>query len=177
MRHIEHPAVPEGTRSRAADAAAAGTSVRRKDPVLRLTYNGELLQELTFSGSRLLIGRSEHNDVIIDSEFVSRHHVLLVRHGAATLLMDLNSANGTYVNSWRVANRMLAHEDMIMIGDHGIKFIHEGAPDRATLEGAGFDDTVVRTSMQDMLKESEEEDTTLMPAERKVTAESRDDTR
>lgn len=167
MQHIEYPAIPESTASGGSEKARR----QAKDPVLRLTYNGEILQQFKFERSRLLIGRSDHNDIQIDSEFISRHHVLLVRHGDATLLMDLNSANGTYVNSWRVSNKMLAHEDTIMIGDHGIKFIHEGAPARAVLEGAGFDETVVRASMKDMLKSLDEDDTTLMP-ERNVMPES-----
>ena len=165
IRHIEYPAIPESTRTSGSEKAGA----KERDPVLRLTYNGEILQQFKFEDSRLLIGRSGHNDIQIQSEFVSRHHVLLVRHGNATLLMDLNSANGTYVNSWRVSNKMLAHEDTIMIGDHGIKFIHEAAPEAAAIEGAGFDDTIVRASIQDILKVADEDDTTLMP-ERRVTS-------
>jgi type II secretory pathway predicted ATPase ExeA/pSer/pThr/pTyr-binding forkhead associated (FHA) protein len=172
LKHIEYPTIPESTRSRVSEIKPAGTgSQPAKDPVLRLTYNGEILQEFTFRGSRLLIGRSEHNDLKIESEFISRHHILLVRHGASTLLMDLNSANGTYVNSWRVANKILAHEDTIMIGDHGIKFIHEGAPDQAVLEGVGFDDTIVRSTVKDLLNVYEDDDTTLMP-DRKVMQDS-----
>jgi general secretion pathway protein A len=167
MRHIEYPTVPENTRNSGREAADR----QAQDPVLRLTYNGEVLQQYKFEDSRLLIGRSEHNDIQIESEFISRHHVLLVRHGASTLLMDLNSANGTYVNSWRVSNKMLAHGDTIMIGDHGVKFIHEGAPELAAIEGEGFDDTVVRASMKDMLKVYDEDDTTLMP-ERDLVSES-----
>jgi type II secretory pathway predicted ATPase ExeA len=166
LEHVEHPAIPASTLS-----GATGIGRRlAKDPVIRLTYNGEVVQQFKFTGTRLLIGRSEHNDIQIESEFISRHHVLLVRHGDSTLLMDLNSANGTYVNSWRVANKILAHEDTVMIGDHGIKFIHEGAPNQVALEGKGFDDTVVRATMKDMLV-GPDDDTTIM-TERKAAPES-----
>lgn len=169
LRHVEYPAIPDSTRGRTSGEFLSDMVGRRaRDPVLRLTYNGEMLQELKFEGARLLIGRSEHNDLKIESRFVSRHHALLVRHGASTLLMDLNSANGTFVNSWRVSNKMLAHEDTIMIGDHGITFIHENAPPRIGLEGAGFDETIVRKTMKDLESVLVEEGTELLPKRDKL---------
>ncbi len=169
MRHIEYPSIPDSTRP------GAG-SQRTRDPVLHLIYNGEVVQKKLFDGSRLLIGRSEQNDLIIESKFVSRHHALLVRHGASTLLMDLNSANGTFVNSWRVSNKMLTHDDMITIGDHGIKFIHVSAPDRAELQAAGFDDTIVRASMKKILHVFDEDDATLMSEKLVVQEITRENT-
>ena len=84
---------------------------------------------------RMLIGRSEHNDLSIDSRFVSRHHMLLVRHGSSTFLMDLNSTNGTYVNSRRVSNHVLIDNDIITVGHHRIKFCDPHAKQRGTLDG------------------------------------------
>ena len=106
---IEHPPVPKSTRPDMTDADSleADGSVR-KGPLLFLSRNGETLRKIRFCGSRLLIGRTEHNDLHIESKFVSRHHALLVRHGNSTLLMDLNSANGTFVNSRRISNQVLA---------------------------------------------------------------------
>ncbi|MGI9203361.1 MAG: FHA domain-containing protein [Woeseiaceae bacterium] len=135
----------------------------RKHPLLYLTHNGKTLQKIKFEGSRLLIGRSAHNDVTIDSRFVSRHHTLLVRNGASTLLMDLNSANGTYVNSWRVSNQVLLNNDLITIGEHGLKFIDAAAQDRAALENTSFNDTVVMQSMEDMRRVLAREHTDIIP--------------
>ena len=45
-----------------------------------ISHDGETLRELIqLTCSRLLIGRSEHNDIAINSKFISRHHALLVR--------------------------------------------------------------------------------------------------
>ena len=46
-------------------------------------------------------------------------YALLVRHGSDTLLMDLNSANGTYVNSRRVSNQVLANDDVVTAACEG----------------------------------------------------------
>lgn len=136
---------------------------QRKHPLLYLTHNGKTLQKIRFEGSRLLIGRSAHNDVTIDSRFISRHHTLLVRNGSATLLMDLNSANGTYVNSWRVSNQVLLNNDLITIGEHGLRFIDVAAQDRTVLENTSFNDTVVMQSMADMRRVLAREHTDMIP--------------
>lgn len=165
IRDIEHVATPRRTDFGArVDDEPAKTENQRKHPLLYLTHNGKTLQKIEFEGSRLLIGRSMHNDVTIDSRFISRHHTLLVRNGASTLLMDLNSANGTYVNSWRVSNQVLLHDDVITIGEHGLKFVDAAARDRAALENTSFNDTVVMQSMEDMRRVLAREHTETLPA-------------
>ena len=161
---IEHPTIPEGTGT----AGVAGSDIAAspnspKNPYIFLTHNGKSLQKIEFKGSRLIIGRSQHNDVTVDSKFISRHHTLLVRNGTSTLLMDLNSANGTYVNSWRVSNQVLQHNDVITIGEHGLKFVHVAAQHRTTLEETHFNDTTVMQSMADMRRVLAREHTEVMP--------------
>ena len=129
-----------------------------------LTRNGETLKKIRFDGTRLLIGRAEHNDVSINSKFISRHHALLVRHGSSTLLMDLNSANGTFVNSRRVSNQVLANDDIITLGDHGLKFVDPGAKRRESVEGISLDDTVIMLTLDDMRRVLARENTAILPA-------------
>src|SRR5690606_33209288 len=62
------------------DAAIDWTADAPEPPKLIVTRDGETLEELVMQGPRFLIGRAEHNDLRINSRFVSRHHVLLVRH-------------------------------------------------------------------------------------------------
>jgi len=148
----------------AAEDALPGPASRRAGPLLFLTHNGRTLRKIRFEGNRLLIGRAEHNDLSIDSKFVSRHHALLVRHGSSTLLMDLNSANGTFVNSRRISNQVLANDDVITLGDYGLKFVDHGAKRRQSVEGISLDETVVMMTMDDMRKVLARENTAIMPA-------------
>ena len=113
---------------------------------------------------RLLIGRSEHNDISICSRFISRHHALLVRHGNATFLMDLNSTNGTFVNGKRVSNHVLLHDDVVTVGHHKIKFDDPFATNRHELEGAAFADTAIMKTLEDMRNLLAQENTALLPA-------------
>ena len=163
---IESPVLPQGTWDDAGLAEAeqkAGLPPRA--PTLYVSFDGETLHELAFENPRLLVGRSEHNDVPIASKFVSRHHAMLVRHGNATFLMDLNSTNGTFVNSKRVSNHVLVHNDVVTIGNHRIKFNDPHATERGALDGFEFADTEIMKTLDDMRKLLARENTEIMPVQ------------
>lgn len=162
---IERPIVSAPRRPQMAETAPAlATEDYSGPPRLLLTLNGKTLKDITIDRPRLLIGRSEHNDLCIDSRYISRHHVLLVRHGKATFLMDLNSANGTYVNSRRVSNHVMQHNDIVSIGQHGLKFIDVAAVESTGIRGPGFADTVVMKSLEDVRRLLARENTVSLPA-------------
>jgi type II secretory pathway predicted ATPase ExeA len=163
---IERPVLPQGTW---ADTEFVELEQQPAEPcgppTLYVSHDGDTLHELTFDMPRLLIGRSEYNDIAIASKFVSRHHALLVRHGNSTFLMDLNSSNGTFVNSKRVSNHVLIHDDVITLGHHRIKFNDPHATVRGSLEGLEFADTAVMKTLDDMRKLLAQENTEILPAQ------------
>lgn len=162
---VEHPAVPIGTWAEASrDKAEPLPELPPSPPNLIVTNNGSVIENLVMEQPRLLIGRSEHNDISISSRFISRHHALLVRHGKATFLMDLNSTNGTFVNARRVSNHVLLHDDVITVGHHKIKFSDPQATQRGTLDGAEFADTAIMKTLEDMRSLLARENTALLPA-------------
>jgi chromosome segregation ATPase len=73
-------------------------------------------------GRRTTIGRTPDNDVHIDAEFISRHHAVALRAGAKTVIEDLNSTNGTYVNGQRVNRRTLKDGDLVTLGKTEFRF-------------------------------------------------------
>ena len=163
---VEHPALPLGTwdaESEISAVEAAGSS-SKTPPQLVVSNNGSVIQELAMLKPRLLVGRSEHNDIAIGSRFISRHHAMFVRHGNTTFLMDLNSTNGTLVNSKRVSNHVLLHDDVITVGHHTIKFSDPFATTRGKLEGDDFADTAIMKTLEDMRSLLAQENTELMPA-------------
>lgn len=165
QEEIESPVLPNGTWDDEDVIAAAHQATEIPTaPTLYVSHDGKTLRELTFDTPRLLIGRSEHNDIAITSKFISRHHALLVRHGGATFLMDLNSTNGTSVNSKRVSNHVLVHEDVISLGNHRIKFNDPHATKRGSLEGVEFADTAIMKTLEDMRRLLAQENTELLPA-------------
>ncbi len=129
-------------------------------PRLLLTLNGEDVDTIDFTGARFMIGRSTHNDLIIDSRFISRYHVLLTRQNNEVLLMDLNSRNGTYVNSRPVMQTIVRPNDIISVGNYRVKFIADAAtfaePSSTTQQLA---ETIVMRSLED-LQNSDDKDAT-----------------
>ena len=162
---VEHPALPSGTWDEIeAVPEPHETGVAPEAPRLIVSNNGSVIGELKMDKPRVLIGRSDHNDIAISSSFVSRHHALLVRHGSATFLMDLNSTNGTFVNAKRVSNQVLMHDDVITVGHHKIKYSDPFATTRGQLEGLDLTDTAIMKTLDDMRSLLAEENTALLPA-------------
>ena len=153
--HIERPVLPDNELQDLAALRQVELKLKPDDngngpPSIVLTHNSKTLREITMGRPRLLIGSAEHTDLRINNMFITRHHAIFVRHGAATWLMDLNSTNGTYVNSRRISKTVVIDQDIISIGDHSIKFIDPGTTDRTALEDAGLNDTVIMQTLEDM---------------------------
>ena len=164
VAEIEHPALPTGTWDDDELASAESRPyVPPESPQLIVTNNESIIGNLRMEKPRMLIGRSDHNDISIGSRFISRHHALLVRHGSSTFLMDLNSTNGTFVNGKRVSNHVLLHDDLITLGHHKIKFNDPHATTRGSLDGAEFADTAIMKTLQDMRNLLARENTALLP--------------
>lgn len=56
------------------------------------------------------LGRSVENDIILESDDVSRQHAHIKLRQGRYVLTDLNSANGTYVNGRPVADAYVLHD-------------------------------------------------------------------
>lgn len=162
---VERPALPAGTWDDLEQADEVhDADVPPKPPQLVVTGNGVVMDELCMDKQKMLIGRSEHNDISISSRFISRYHALLIRHGATTFLMDLNSTNGTFVNSIRVSNHVLKHDDVVTIGHHRIKFHDPYATAHRVVESVDLDDTVIMKTLDDMRNLLAQENTALIPS-------------
>jgi type II secretory pathway predicted ATPase ExeA/pSer/pThr/pTyr-binding forkhead associated (FHA) protein len=161
---IERPVLPNFTEDDATDEVPIVDGEQTDAPKLILTLNGKSLQKLDMDRPRILVGRSEHNDLVIDSTYISRHHALFVKFGTATLLMDLNSRNGCLVNSRRVSNMVMVHDDIISLGHHRIKFVDPNAKERSPLDGDSFADTAIMKDLSDLRAKIAKETTVSLPA-------------
>jgi type II secretory pathway predicted ATPase ExeA len=101
-------------------------AVSRQPPKLIVSRDGEMLSEHTFSEKKILIGRSDFADIMIDDDYVSKIHAVLLLYADALVLLDLNSANGTTVNSVKTKKMILKSDDVISLGHHRLKV--ENAP-------------------------------------------------
>jgi Protein of unknown function (DUF3662)/FHA domain len=99
----------------AADAARAGLA--HATDALVVDGRRHLL-----TGPVTVIGRSSACDLPLDDASASRRHAELRRRGANTVLVDLDSTNGTLVNGRRVREAPLRAGDRITIGTTTIVF-------------------------------------------------------
>ncbi len=93
----------------------------RLPPSLIVTKDGNVVSEYAFKENKVLIGRSDFADVVVDDQFASKMHALLLLFTDALVLLDLNSSNGTTVNSVVVRSTILKSDDIISLGDHRLK--------------------------------------------------------
>lgn len=78
------------------------------------------------AGGALVLGRDRAGDIPIDDVNISRRHaeiaLRVVGGETRTVLRDLKSTNGTFVNGELVTEKVLSHGDRIRIGDTTIIF-------------------------------------------------------
>src|SRR5260221_3527867 len=67
--------------------------------------------------SSVAIGRSPGNDIVIDTNAISRYHISLAYKDQQVVLEDLESVNGTYVDGTRIK----AHEPLTLRGGEEIQ--------------------------------------------------------
>ena len=89
------------------------------------------------------IGRARDNQLVLADEKVSRHHALIrMLDGHESWIVDLASANGTYVNQRRIDHSgRLQDGDEILLGSIRIVF-RSAAPTKARDDTSPLDQTV-----------------------------------
>ncbi len=87
--------------------------------------------------SPITIGRNPDNTIQLEDLQVSRKHALIERTAKGTILRDLGSGNGTFVEGRRVLEYKLNHGDVVRIGSQDLRY-EAGKPDGAVGEpGSG----------------------------------------
>jgi len=103
------------------------------------------------------IGRSEDNDLVLESDSVSRLHARIVCEDNRFVLEDLNSRHGIRVNDVPVVPdepRRLSHGDVVRMPDHLFLFSHV-APlsDSSGMSTIRIDPARVRREIDQLLED------------------------
>lgn len=91
------------------------------EPMLVVSFVGQLLARYPLEAKRIVIGRSYLSDIVVADRRASRFHALILEHADGLVVADLKSSNGTFVNSRKVELHSLANDDVISIGRYRIK--------------------------------------------------------
>ncbi|NOR71213.1 MAG: FHA domain-containing protein [Methylomarinum sp.] len=90
---------------------------------LEVYFNGVLKNSVSIQTDLISIGRTADNDVVIDNMGVSNHHAIISKKDNLFFIEDLNSTNGTFLNSQKLSSRQrISIQDSIIIGKHTLKF-------------------------------------------------------
>ena len=75
----------------------------------------------------LTLGRRSDNDVYLNDPFISKKHLKIVEDEEEYYLEDLDSANGTFINTERVEDVVkLSNGDIIKLGSIEFLFVDRG---------------------------------------------------
>ena len=116
-------ALPEGSPDAPA-APEAGNAPRRRSGAVAKELAALEVVRGTFGSNRFSItravcsiGRTEDNDIVIPHDSVSSSHATLLQKADSWYVVDLRSANGTFVDGYRVAGeRMLSAGSVLTVG-------------------------------------------------------------
>jgi predicted component of type VI protein secretion system len=92
-----------------------------------ICLTGDAPKRFVLTKKTVTVGRGPHCDLQIVTHFVSREHARLTVSGDATLIEDLGSRNGVFVNSVRVDRRQLQQGDLVTIGETQFRFVESMA--------------------------------------------------
>src|SRR5690606_36978922 len=82
-----------------------------------------------------IVGRNPDCTISLDFHGVSRRHFNISVNEIETILTDLGSANGTYLNNLKLETPTeLKKGDIIKIGSIAMKYLPKGDPERLTYD-------------------------------------------
>lgn len=125
-------------------------------PTLIITKDGKVVSEHVIKQKKILIGRSDFADVVVDDQFVSKMHALILMYSDAMVLVDLNSANCTMVNSVRITTTILKSDDIVSLGDHRVKVVNAPAISDEMASLIGSSDTIKMKNLMDVRRRREQ---------------------
>lgn len=102
------------------------------------------LESVTLSGQTVSVGRAAGNTVVLDTETVSRYHFSMTNEHGVVSITDLDSENGTYIDSIRLPSneaRVLDGVEEIQAGHLRIIFTALDESPTAPMPLANNDDT------------------------------------
>jgi hypothetical protein len=88
---------------------------------LSISLEGKHLLDVQ-SGQAIKIGRATENDLVLNSQKVSRLHTTLTVTDSQILLTDTGSTHGTFVDGVKIQAMTLANSCSVQLGDQILKF-------------------------------------------------------
>lgn len=125
----------------------------RSNPRIIVSRDGEMVAEHELTERQYLIGRTTLSDIVIPDTYVSKLHAMVQVYANALLLIDLNSTNGTTINSRVMEKSVLRSDDIISLGRYRLKVENAPAIDNEMDERLKSSDTMTMQTLVDMRRD------------------------
>jgi len=87
-------------------------------PEIIVKLGEAVVQKYSFDKEAMRVGRGRDNDIVLENLQVSRNHAEIRKENDRFVLVDLQSANGTFINGVRVSKTEILDNDVVAIGKH-----------------------------------------------------------
>lgn len=94
---------------------------------LILSRDMHVLDEYPLEKECITIGRKPDNDIQVNDRAISGYHCQVITVLNDSFLEDLQSTNGTFVNTRRITKHALRDGDLINLGTHQLQYVNEFA--------------------------------------------------
>ena len=98
-------------------------------PCLMILSGASIGETIRIIKNLSIIGREPTCDIVIPEDGISRRHAKLEKKGDAFMLTDLESTNGTFQNSEKIASSLLVEGDKIRLGEVLLKYTFQDDAD------------------------------------------------
>ncbi len=100
--------------------------------IITLVFGRDILGTYDVAKDKMIIGRADDCEIVIDNLAVSRHHAIIEKEEGVFTINDLDSNNGTFLNGQRITEpTTLSFGDEIGIGKHVLVFDSHSRRSRA----------------------------------------------
>lgn len=106
---------------------------------LKLHESGGAQRTIPINKNKITIGRTDENDIVLHSPYISRLHARMVWEEGSFYIEDVNSSLGTLVNGKKISRIKLKNNDKIKLGATGITFMEPGTDDNEAVKAADSD--------------------------------------
>lgn len=96
---------------------------------LTLSFKGTVLRVFPVLKGSMLIGSDPKCKLHIDSLAVQAQHARLDTQGDTSVLVDLDTQSGTFINNAPIKKQMLKDGDVIRVGKHLLTYQYESVPE------------------------------------------------
>jgi type II secretory pathway predicted ATPase ExeA len=122
----------------------------RRLPRITVSRDGNKIAEYDLTERQYVIGRTELADIVIEDSYASKMHAMLQVYSNAIVLIDLNSTNGTTVNSTVIQKTILRNNDIVTLGHFRLKIENVPTISPEMDERIKLSDTMTMQNLEDM---------------------------